>query len=59
MNEQIVSREQIRERARAAFRAGQSRDSHHMNWNATARVTWLQEYDRLAALARLSEEQAV
>ena len=48
MSDQIISREQIRERAQRAFQSGQSRDSHGMNWSASALVTWLAEYDRLA-----------
>lgn len=48
----IISREQIRERARRAFAAGKSRDDHDMNWNAAALPTWLAEYDRLAQQAR-------
>lgn len=49
---EIISREQIRERARAAFKAGRSRDSHEMNWHALALPTWLHEYDQLAAEAK-------
>lgn len=48
MNTPIISREFIRERARAAFAAGHSRDDHNMNWHAPALATWLAEYDRLA-----------
>lgn len=54
---QIISREQIRERARRAFHAGRSRDSHEMNWHAAALPTWLQEYDRLAAIARQAQRR--
>lgn len=49
---EIISREQIRERARAAFMAGKDRDSHEMNWHAVALPTWLHEYDRLATEAK-------
>lgn len=52
MPDQIVSRDAIRDKAREAFERGASRDSHHMNWHAAARVTWLQEYDRLAGQAK-------
>ena len=48
---EIISRERIRERARKAFQAGQSRDSHNMNWHSDARTTWLIEFDHLAAMA--------
>lgn len=51
MNEQVVSRDQIRAKARAAFEASKPRDSHDMNWHAAALPTWLAEYDRLAARA--------
>lgn len=52
MADQIISREQIRERARQAFIARKPRDSHNMNWHASALSTWLGEYDRLAAAAK-------
>jgi hypothetical protein len=48
MTDQIVSRDDIRAKARAAFERGDSRDSHNMNWHATALADWLEEYDRLA-----------
>lgn len=51
MNDSIASQAQIRAKAAAAFARGQSRDSHGMNWHALALPTWLDEYDRLAALA--------
>ena len=52
MSQSIISRDIIQAGARAAFEAGQSRDSHNMNWHAAALVTWLDEYDRLALLAK-------
>jgi hypothetical protein len=52
MNDQIISREQIRARARRAFEAGHSRDDDNMNLGAAALADWLAEYDRLAAQAR-------
>lgn len=55
MTDQIISREQIRKRARAAFRAGKSRDAHEMNWHADARLTWLTEYDHLVAMAAVDQ----
>ena len=51
MSGQIVTREQIRVMARRAFRDGRSRDSHAMHWGAPALLTWLAEYDHLAAQA--------
>lgn len=57
MNDQIISREQIRERARRAFAAGKGRDDHNMNWHAAALPTWLQEFDRLAAEAKHDGER--
>ena len=48
MADQIISYEQIRQKARAAHRAGKSRDSHQMNWNSEARQTWLAEFDLCA-----------
>jgi hypothetical protein len=57
---EIVSRENIRERARLAFAAGKCRDSHEMNWHAPALPTWLHEYDRLAADAKhLAQREAI
>ena len=48
MTDTIVSREYIRNKARAAFMGGKSRDSHGMNpWTAAAQ-TWLHTYDSLA-----------
>lgn len=57
MTDQIVSREAIRAKARAAFQRGQSRDSHEMNWHSPALSTWLDEYDRMANMARLAANQ--
>lgn len=49
MNDTIISRDTIRARARRAFFADQSRDSHNMNAGAAALVDWLAEYDRLTS----------
>jgi hypothetical protein len=49
---EIVSMDAIRSKARAAYAAGRSRDSHGFNWHAPALPTWLAEYDRVAALPR-------
>lgn len=45
MNDQIVSKANIRKKARAAFERGASRDSHNMNPGAPALDDWLDEYD--------------
>lgn len=52
MTDQIVSRETIRARARAAFARGAARDSHRMNPDAAALVDWLDEFDRCAQFDR-------
>ena len=52
MHEQIITRDHIRAKARAAFNRGDSRDSHSMNPLAPALTDWLAEYDRCAAEAR-------
>lgn len=52
MTAAILTRDDVRARARAAFEAGKSRDSHEMNWHAAALVDWLEEYNRLAFEAR-------
>lgn len=49
MSDQIISREAIRARGRAAFNAGKPRDSHNMNWHAAALPDWLDGYDRAYA----------
>jgi hypothetical protein len=51
---EIISKDAIRAKARAAFFAGRSRDSHGFNWHAPALATWLEEYDRLDLSANLS-----
>lgn len=57
MNDQIISRETIRARARRAFAAGRNRDDHGMNPGAAALHTWLTEFDRLAAEAQHDDER--
>lgn len=52
MNDQIISRNMIRARARRAFAAGRSRADHNMNPGAAAIETWQHEHDRLAAEKR-------
>jgi hypothetical protein len=49
MNEQIVSRDQIRDRGREAFVAGRSRDDHGMNAGALAIAEWQDGWDRAYA----------
>ncbi|MFM9438066.1 hypothetical protein ACFDR9_005169 [Janthinobacterium sp. CG_23.3] len=48
---QIITIDAIKAKARDAFKRGQGRDSHAMNWHSAALPTWLEECDRLAALA--------
>jgi len=55
MTEPIISRETIRARARDAFERGAGRDEHDMNWHSYALADWTDEWDRMAAAARLSE----
>ena len=45
---QIISRADIRARARAAFYSNKPRTSHNMNPHAAALFDWLEEYDRCA-----------
>jgi hypothetical protein len=52
MMDNIISRETIRERARAAFNRGAGRDDHGMNWFAPAVVDWQAEWDRCAQAAQ-------
>lgn len=49
MDDNIVSRETIRQRARDAFARGAGRDDHGMNWFVPALVDWQAEWDRCAA----------
>lgn len=51
MTPAIISRADVRARARAAFEAKAGRESHEMNWHAPALVDWYAEYDRLAVEA--------
>lgn len=46
---EIISKDAIRAKARAAHAAGRSRDSHGFNWHAPALDTWLEEFDRCEA----------
>lgn len=55
----IVTPEQIRDRARAAYTAGRPRDSHGMNPGAPALADWLDEFDRLERLEQQIAKRAV
>jgi len=49
MDDPIISRDLIREKARAAFNRGVKRNQHNMPPDAPALVDWLDEWDRCAA----------
>lgn len=50
--EPIISRDMIRQKARAAFQRGAGRDDHGFNWHCVAAIaTWQDEWDRCAAEA--------
>jgi hypothetical protein len=56
MDSSIVSRDMIRDKARAAFARGASRDDHGFNWFCTAVIsTWQHEWDLCAAEQQLDE----
>lgn len=46
MNDQIIPRDRVREKARRAFADGKGRDDHNMNWHAAAVPVWQAEWDR-------------
>lgn len=54
----IISRAYMRSLGREAFLAGESRDSHYMNWHAPALVDWHAGFDEAAAEAKAREEVA-
>lgn len=56
MNDPIASRDTICALGRAAFEAGEARDSHCMNWHAICLPDWLAGYDEAAAEAKQREE---
>lgn len=56
MSDPIVSRARMRNKGRQAFLAGESRDSHYMNWHAPALVDWHTGFDEAAAEATRREE---
>lgn len=51
---QVVSRAMLRAKGRAAFFAGQGRDSHNMNPGSPAIVDWQDGWDRGHAAWSLS-----
>lgn len=52
MDVSIISRDMIREKARAAFKRGVGRDGHGFNWHCTEVIaTWQREWDLCAAEA--------
>ncbi len=60
MDQSIISRDMIRQKARAAFNRGAGRDDHGFNWFCTAVIaTWQHEWDLCAAArSRVSGNQA-
>jgi len=56
MNDQIISRDTIRARARAAFERGASRDGHYMNPTSAAVADWQAEWDR-CAIQRVKDQR--
>lgn len=59
MDEPIIARDIIRAKARRAFNAGRSRDSHAMKPGAPALIDWLAEYDRMASAGRFEKSTPV
>lgn len=51
MDQPIISRDLIRDKARAAFNRGVKRNQHNIPPDAPALVDWLDEWDRCAAAA--------
>lgn len=45
MTDQVISRALIRSKGAAAYRAGQSRDNHHMNPGSAAIEEWQAGWD--------------
>jgi hypothetical protein len=58
MDDTIVSRDHIREKARRAFVGGKGRDEHGMNPGALAIKDWQDEWDRQYALWAKRPRQA-
>ena len=57
MNNPIIPRAYFRRLGREAFLAGDSRNSHGMNWHAPALVDWSAGYDQAEAEAKIRAEQ--
>lgn len=58
MTDQIVSRDYMRAKGRAAFEAGKRRDEHHMNAGSPAIVEFQDGWDRAYADSAHPEESA-
>ena len=58
VDESIVSRQAIRDRARAAFLRGAGREDHNMNWHAPAVKEWQAQWDDCQAELLLQGEPA-
>jgi hypothetical protein len=52
MTGQIVSRDYMHAKGRAAFEAGEGRDAHNMNLGSAAIEDWQAGWDRAALLAK-------
>ncbi|MDK6077920.1 hypothetical protein [Massilia varians] len=49
MTDPIISKDMIRDKARAAHARGAGRDDHGFNWHAECAIaTWQEEWDRCA-----------
>jgi hypothetical protein len=59
MTEQIITRTHIRAKARRDFAAGQSRDEHDFNWHAACLFEYFDEFDRLVAMGKASQESHI
>lgn len=56
MTFQIISRQMIRDKARAAFNRGVRRDDHGFNWHSTEAInTWQAEWDFCAQQKRQAQ----
>jgi hypothetical protein len=55
MTHQIISKEMIRAKARAAYMRGAERDDHGMNFGSPAIEDWQNEWDRCERLVRKAE----
>lgn len=58
MSDQIVTKDHIRAKARAAYERGVGRDGHGFNWHASAKEVWQAEWDRCAAEQQKQREAA-